>query len=222
MVRYIIYGLLYIVLGLMNRLGILRWRVEGRENLPPRNVGGILVASNHINQLDILAIGKLLPFAYRLAWLGKAELFEKPLAAWLFRSMHVIPIQRGKGDANALAAAELSLNQGEVLLVFPEGTRSRTGVLKRGRSGAVRLALAADVPIVPIAIRGTEHGAGGTLRGREIVLRIGKPYRLKLDAPKAAPEQIHAATDDLMLRIGHMLPTEMHGYYTERLAAPTD
>ncbi len=219
MVRYIAYGFLYIVLGLMIRLGILRWRVEGREHLPPRTVGGILVVANHINQLDTLAIGKLLPFEHRLAWLGKAELFEHPVSGWFMRTMHVIPIQRGKGDTNALAAAETTLNRGEVLLVFPEGTRSHTGLLKRGRSGAVRLALATDVPIVPMAIRGTEHGIGGSLRGREVVLRIGKPYRLKLEAPKATPEQIHAATDDLMLRIAAMLPAEMHGYYAGRVLA---
>lgn len=214
MVHVILYGTPYILLRVFIWLRWWRWRVEGLENLPPRSVGGMIIAPNHVHWLDILVLGALMPFAYRLTWLGKAELFEKPFYNWLFRSLQVIPIQRGKRDMSALGAAEEALQTGGVLVVFPEGHRSRTGILQKGRSGAIRLAARTGVPIVPVSVVGTEYGLKGALARREVLVRIGEPYRLEVpEDGRMPPEQMHTAIHDLMQRIAALLPHENRGVY---------
>ncbi|NJO04515.1 MAG: 1-acyl-sn-glycerol-3-phosphate acyltransferase [Chloroflexaceae bacterium] len=219
MVRYLVYRFLYVSIDLMMKLRWWRWRVEGLENLPPRSIGGMIIAVNHVHWLDILAVGRLLPFSYRVAWLGKSELFRNPVQRWLLQNMHVIPVDRGKRDMAALQAAEEGLRRGEVLLIFPEGTRSKTGMLQKGRSGAVRLAMRTGVPIIPAALIGTHHGIGGTLRGQEVVLRIGTPYYIKArpDTGNHRAEYVSSATTDLMMQIAAMLPEGFRGHYRTAL-----
>jgi 1-acyl-sn-glycerol-3-phosphate acyltransferase len=204
------YGCLYVFLGALRWLRILRWDVEGLENLPPRDQGGMVLAMNHISWVDMPAIGELLPFSYRLSWFAKSELFANPLAAWWFRQMQVIPVKRGKRDLQAMEAVVDALKGGAVVLIFPEGTRSHNGVLQEGRGGALRLAMQAGVPLVPLAINGTQHG----LSRKPVLLRIGEPSMV---APtpngKISPELMEQLTTDLMRRIAAMLPAEQRGPY---------
>ncbi|PDW01446.1 lysophospholipid acyltransferase family protein [Candidatus Viridilinea mediisalina] len=219
MLGWFIYLLLYIWLHTMRWLGWLRWRVEGSEHLPPREAGGLVVVMNHVHWVDIPVVATLLPFRYRLSWLAKAEIFRNPFARWFFQTMHVIPIKRGRRDANALGAAVQALRDGAVLLVFPEGTRSRSGVLTEGRGGAIRLAIQAGVPIVPVAIVGTEHGARGSLLRRPVHLRIGEPLLLQPNAKGSLPAtSMDQLTDAMMGRIAALLPAERRGYYKGRIA----
>lgn len=221
MAGFIMYGLLYIILQMLLKIGWWRWRIEGVENLPPRKIGGIILAMNHIHWLDILAVGTMLPFSYRLSWLGKVELFAHPILRWYFTSMQVVPVNRGKRDLNALYASEEALKRGAALLIFPEGHRSGTGVLQPGRGGTIRLAARARVPIVPLAIIGTQYGLKGTLLRREVVLRIGKPYMVGLPANgngKIPPDIMESTTADLMYRIAELLPAQYRGVYREELS----
>lgn len=214
MLGNIIYKLLYIFIHALIRSGWWRWRVEGLENLPPRQAGGMVLAMNHINWIDIPVVGALLPLAYRLTWLAKVEIFENPLANRFFRTMYVIPIKRGKRDIAALEASTEALKQGAVLMIFPEGHRSRTGVLQKGRGGAVRLAVRSGVPIVPLAMMGTQHGLRGTLCREEVLLRIGKPYTLEIPPDgRIPPDMMDQLTTEMMLRIAKMLPEEYRGPY---------
>ncbi len=213
----IIYFIAHIFIYIMRKIGWWRWHVAGLEHLPPRDQTGLILVMNHIHWIDIPVVGALLPFAYRLSWLGKAELFAKPIWRWFFRTMQVIPIKRGRGDLAALETATEALQQGAILLIFPEGHRSRTGLLQKGRGGAVRLAMRAQVPLVPVAVTGTQGGLGDTLRRTPVTLRIGTPYCV---APtpdgKIPPELMERLTTDMMLRIAALLPTEYHGIYANQ------
>jgi 1-acyl-sn-glycerol-3-phosphate acyltransferase len=200
-------------------IGWFRWRVEGLENLPPRESGGMVIAMNHIHWLDIFAVGVLLPFDYRLTWLGKSELFQNPLASWYFRNMQVVPVQRGKRDLAALQTSIELLKDGAVMLIFPEGHRSKTGMLQQGRNGAIRIAARSGVPIVPAAIIGTQHKLSGTLKRKQVVLRIGTPYTIEPAANGKIPsDMMTELTNEMMQRIAAMLPPEYHGYYRNEAA----
>ncbi len=219
MVGVLVYGSLYIFIHACIKLRWWRWHVEGRELLPPRESGGMIVVMNHIHWLDIPAVGAMLPFKYRLSWLAKAEIFSGPIARWFFRSMQTIPIQRGKRDLAALDASVEAVNDGAVLLIYPEGTRSRSGMLRQGRGGAIRIAMQSGVPIVPIAITGTEHGLKGTLLRKPVTVRIGEPYTVAaLPQEKIPPDVMEQLTTDMMLRIARLLPAEYRGHYRELAA----
>jgi 1-acyl-sn-glycerol-3-phosphate acyltransferase len=215
----LMYGLLYLTFHTLIRLGWFRWRIEGRERLPPRELGGLVLAMNHIHWLDIPIAGTLLPMAYRPSWLGKSELFAHPVAAWFFQQMQVVPIQRGKRDVAALHQAVDLLCNGAVLLVFPEGHRSHTGVLQRGQRGVIRLALQSGAPVVPLTIFGSQHGALGTLLRREVVLHVGEPYTIASPTKrKVPPDTMQALTDDLMREIAAPLPAACRGPYASEQA----
>lgn len=218
----IIYFVSQMLIHAMRKIGWWHWRVEGLEHLPPRAQTGMILVMNHIQWIDIPVVGALLPFAYRLSWLGKAELFENPMWRWFFRAMQVIPIKRGRGDLAALEAATEALRAGAILLIFPEGHRSRNGLLQKGRGGAVRLAMRAQVPLVPVAVTGTQGGLGDTLRGKPVELRIGKPYRVEPTPDgKIPPDLMDYLTTEMMLRVAALLPAAYHGVYADRQQLPT-
>lgn len=215
MLGTLLYALLYGFINFWRLIGWWRWRVEGRENLPSRERGGMIIAMNHISWVDIPVVGALVPFSHRLSWLGKAEIFAHPVSGWFFRTMNVIPIRRGKRDIAALDASVEALRAGAVLLIFPEGTRSRGGVLQAGRGGAVRLAMQAGVPIVPTAVTGTERGARGSMSFKPVLLRFGKPYYVKPTPDgKIPPDLMDRLTTQMMQQIAALLPEEQRGVYT--------
>jgi len=222
MLGKLIYWFIHTWLLAMRQIGWFRWSIEGLERLPARGSSGMIIAMNHVHWMDIPVIGALLPFRYRLSWLGKAELFAHPLGNWFFSTMQVIPVKRGKRDLAAMESVVEALRGGAVLLIFPEGTRSRSGVLREGRGGAVRMALQANVPIVPVAAIGTEHGVSGSLRRKPVRLQVGQAY-----LPKATTDdvsnvvQMKQLTDELMSRIALLLPVERRGPYAQLAASHT-
>lgn len=218
MVRYILYMLITYPGRFLSDIGWWKWRVEGIENIPPRSMGGMIIATNHVHWVDIVAIGALVPYTHILSWFGKIELFESAFGNWFFTTMNVVPVKRGKGDMSALNTAKTMLQNGAVFAFFPEGHRNINATLQRGQSGAIRLALKSGVPIVPGAITGSQHGLkGGPLR-KELTLRLGTPYILEpVPDGKVPPRVMKELVKDLMLRIAMLLPEENRGYYADEI-----
>ena len=156
---------------------LVRVRVEGRENVPRR--GAVILASNHRSFLDSIFIPMVM--RRRVTFVAKAEYFDDPKTAWFFRSCGQIPIRREGGSASerALASATDVLRAGNVFGIYPEGTRTRDGLLHRGHTGVARLALACNVPIVPIGLVGTDAVQPIDSRlpklFRRVTIRFGEP-----------------------------------------------
>jgi 1-acyl-sn-glycerol-3-phosphate acyltransferase len=135
---------------------VFRLRARGQENLPTE--GGFVLAANHWSNLDPWPLGlPLFPRRY-LRFMAKSELFWFPLGP-IITAGGAFPVHRGESDAQAIATAVDLCRAGHVVVMFPEGTRRRKGLRKkheaRWHSGAARIALEADVPLVPAAISGT-------------------------------------------------------------------
>jgi 1-acyl-sn-glycerol-3-phosphate acyltransferase len=144
----------------------------GREHLP--RSGPLLLAANHRSFLDPFVIGMLVrrPVYY----MAKRELFEKRWQAWVLNALGAFPVDRGASDSGAMDTARAILERGDCVVVFPEGTRVRSGGLGDPRRGVGRLALESGAPVAPIAVIGTEQvRRGWRIRPRKVRVRAGRP-----------------------------------------------
>lgn len=184
---------------------LFRVRVVGAANVPVR--GGAILAPNHLSFFDTVA----LMFSLRRGthFIGKAEYMDSWKTKYLFPAMGMIPIERqaGRQAMAALDTAANALRRGELLVIYPEGTRSRDGYLHRGHTGVAELALATGAPIVPIGLVGTDRiqpiGARVPRPFRRAVMRVGPPLRpADYGGPKRRRRQ--QMTGDLMEAIRSM------------------
>lgn len=152
----------------------LYFRLSGVGGQRTPRSGPLLLASNHRSFLDPFVIGALLrrPIYY----VAKRELFERRWQAWILSRLGAFPIDRGRGDEDAMATAREILRRGEAVLIFPEGTRVRPGPLGAPRRGVGRLALETGAPVVPVAVLGTDRvRRGWRIRPRRVRVRFGRP-----------------------------------------------
>ncbi|MBX2999196.1 MAG: 1-acyl-sn-glycerol-3-phosphate acyltransferase [Caldilineaceae bacterium] len=188
--------------------------IEGRENVPMQ--GGAILACNHPGGVDVIVLGYSSP--RQVYYMAKEELFKiHPALSWLLFSVGAFPVRRGRNDVGAIATSVAIVKQGKILGMFPEGTRDRDRGLTRGRSGAVRIALATGAPIVPCALIGMgkfNRQWKNPLRRPKATLRFGKPiYFNKAEGSNAPYLQKH--TDTVMFAIAEMLPLELRGIYAD-------
>src|SRR4051794_37206611 len=150
----------------------LRMERIGREHLP--RSGPLLLASNHRSFLDPFVIGTLVrrPVYY----MAKRELFERRWQAWILNALGAFPVDRGAGDTDAMDTARMILERGDCVVVFPEGTRVRSGAVGTPKRGIGRLALETGAPVAPIAVLGSEDvRRGWRIRPRRVRVRAGRP-----------------------------------------------
>lgn len=182
-------------------LGI-RTRLTGLEHVPAE--GGAVLASNHVGYLDFVFAG-LAPWeAHRrlTRFMAKESIFSHPVAGPLMRGMHHIPVDRAAGSAS-LRAALRALQDGEVVGLFPEATVSQSFTVKPIRSGALRMAASARVPVLPAAVWGTQRLLGkGTprdlSRGQTVSVAVGEPLEV-------SPRTVDACTVELRRRMQELL-----------------
>jgi 1-acyl-sn-glycerol-3-phosphate acyltransferase len=193
------------------------WR--GMDNVPGE--GGIIVAANHVSEMDPLVIGHYLSDLGRAPrFLAKAELFRKPPMKWIVEGAKQIPVSRHASDASAaLVPAVEAIAAGECVLIYPEGSATRDPNLwpMKARTGIARVALMSGAPVIPITMWGPEAILPYKARRPKLFPRrtmhvvAGSPVDLSAFAGKPlTAELLHAATDTIMRRIADQL-SELRG-----------
>ncbi len=193
--------------------------VRGIDNIPKS--GGAILVSNHLNNADPCVIPGVSP--RRIHIMAKKEMFRWPIISLLFRLIGAFPVDRQAADLGALRESQRLVNSGMLLLMFPEGTRSKDRQLKRGFPGTALVAYRTGAPIVPIAITGSESVSWPWLffrpfMGPKLTIRFGKPF-YPIAAERITSQAARDATDDIMRHIAELLPESYRGEYRERLAA---
>jgi glycerol-3-phosphate dehydrogenase (NAD(P)+) len=173
----------------------LRMSRVGLEHIPKS--GPAIIASNHRSFLDPFIIGTL---ARRpMYYVAKQELFFNPFVSWMLSALGAFPVARGRGDGEMVRTAKELLARGEIVLIFPEGTRTRPGPLGTPRRGVGRLALETGAPVVPVAVIGTEAvRRGWRIRPHKVRVRVGRPL-LFPQVTEASPELATAVTERIWL-----------------------
>jgi glycerol-3-phosphate dehydrogenase (NAD(P)+) len=161
---------------------------NGRKNIPKK--GPVILAANHRSFLDPFVIGCLV--RRPVYFVAKKELFEKRWQGWILNRLGAFPVKRGESDEESMATARGVLERGGALVIFPEGTRHRSGPLGRPKRGVGRLALETGAPVVPIAVMGTDRARRGwKIRPVWVRVRCGKPLRfprVENPSPRLAEE----------------------------------
>ncbi|MGB9677018.1 MAG: lysophospholipid acyltransferase family protein [Candidatus Ratteibacteria bacterium] len=148
--------------------------LKGKENFPKK--GGFIVASNHLSYLDSPIIGFVCP--RKLYYFAKSSLFEIKILSSLVRILGAIPLERESPMPLTLKKAVDILKKGEGLVIFPEGTRSKDGLIKEGKPGVGFLAIKSKVPVIPVKLKGTDRALpvkSKFIRFKKIKVIVGKP-----------------------------------------------
>jgi 1-acyl-sn-glycerol-3-phosphate acyltransferase len=204
----LLYGVARNAINLLLRFAA-RLTVEGLENVPSE--GPAIIAPNHLSVHDSTVLLAVLPRLTR--FIGKAEYVDDWQTRFAFLALGNIPVDRANPDSGAAAidAAASVLEAGDLFGIFPEGTRSRDGLLHKGKTGVARLALRTGSPIIPVGLIGTDQMQKPddpitVMRlGKEVTVRFGEPIDVTRYASRAdqavAPRQL---TDDLMYEISQL------------------
>ena len=195
-----LYTTLRIIFAVIFQL-LFRAKTYGKENLPAE--GPVILAANHMSNWDPPLLATFLPRP--VSYMAKIELFEHPIFGAAIRRCHAFPVKRGAADRGAIKAAINVLKQGRVLGLFPEGTRSRTGKMRKAEAGVGLIAALTGAPVVPAAILGTDKiFANGGLLPRLTVI-VGTPRTFTGDRRKK--EELAAFSQGILDEIARMKET---------------
>jgi len=195
------------------------WKIDNRVEVLPD--GPLILVSKHLSWLDIPLLG--LSLRRQIAFMAKKEYFTSRFHRVLLHLYGGFTVERGTVDRKALDIANEMLQQGLVLGIFPEGTRSRTCQLMRGRLGAAFVAFRNNAHIIPVGISGTEQ-----IKSRyedkskifcrpKVTLNVGKPFKLPECDGRPGKEELVTATEDIMTRLALLLPEKYRGVYADKV-----
>lgn len=148
---------------------VYRLKVEGLENIPKE--GGAIIAPNHMSFFDPPLTGSAMKSRRPLNFMAKIELFDIPILGFLIKRTNAFPVKRGVQDMAAMRMAFNLLGDGCLLLMFPEGTRSKDGKLGKARAGAGMVACNAQVPLIPVKLENTNN----MMKFKKIRVKFGEP-----------------------------------------------
>lgn len=212
------YGLLRAIVTLIRPL-IVRLHVEGIEHIPAE--GPVIIAINHVAWIDTVFAALRCPRPFQ--YMAKIELFSVPVVGFLIRQAGAFPVHRGESDREALRTAEQVLAQGKLLVIFPEGHRTRGGPLLPGHPGTALIAMRTGAPIVAVGISGTQRVFKGLRYGPfapHVTIRYSAPFYVTAPGGKRTRESLAQATDTIMRQIAALLPPEQRGPYGEPGTTP--
>jgi 1-acyl-sn-glycerol-3-phosphate acyltransferase len=186
-----IYGIARVVLTLPTIL-LYRVRAYGVENVPRR--GALVLAPNHFSQMDHFFVGVYL--RRKIRFMAKSQLFGPPVLTFVYKHGGVFPVRRGHHDEEAFKTAYELIDQGEMLLVYAEGGRSRSQEMGEPKPGIGRIALESGAPIVPVAIHGSARVRGWKrLRFPKVTVQFGAPVSFAREAEPSRERQLEVATE---------------------------
>jgi 1-acyl-sn-glycerol-3-phosphate acyltransferase len=179
--------------------------------------GPLIVIVNHTGQIEVpLLYGNLQP-RLMTGW-AKAETWEDNwFLNWIFNIWKVVPIHRGEADINALKGALRALEDGYIFGIAPEGTRNKTGILRRALPGTVVVALRSGAPILPVAHWGGESFLSNLkhFKRTDFHIRVGEPFKLNVNGKKVTSEIRQQIVDEMMYQIAALMPEEYRGEYSD-------
>ncbi len=181
--------------------------------------GPLIVVSNHLSWLDIPLLAVAIR-RRRISFMAKSEYFHSPIHAFIVRAMGSFTVDRGTVDRTAFDLAAKALQDGRALGIFPEGTRSRTFQLQKGKLGVAFIALRSNAVILPVGISGTERirqryqGSERRLSYRpRVTISIGQPFKLPPVNGKPGRADLTTSTETIMRHIAELLPEDYRGTY---------
>jgi 1-acyl-sn-glycerol-3-phosphate acyltransferase len=184
-----IYPLVRAIVSLPTLL-IYRVKAIGVKNVP--KTGPLLLAPNHFSQMDHFFVGLYL--RRKVRFMAKSQMFGPPVLTYIYKHGGVFPVRRGHHDEEAIKTAATILEQGEMLLVYAEGGRSRSGKLKEVKPGIGRIALESGAPVVPVAIHGSEKvRRWKRLRFPKVTVQFGEPLHFPTEEAPSRERQLEAA-----------------------------
>jgi 1-acyl-sn-glycerol-3-phosphate acyltransferase len=192
---------------------VVDYEVEGLENLPEKVP--LIVVQNHMIFIDTVVGAAFID--REVVGMSKAENFDNPLIAFFFGLYGTFPVRRGEVDRQALRTSLKVLKEGKVLMVAPEGTRSKTNTLQKGKDGLSYIAIKSGAGISPLAIWGQERfwQQLRRLRRAKVKAVFGPPFEFDAGQGKLSREQLSQMTDEMMYRIAALLPKEYRGHYSD-------